>query len=99
MSRFDMTLMRMEIAIGQVARRRHHLVEHAVAAIAHLVFVFERLEMDVAGLVVDGQQQDHVDQLANRGGVRHLRSGLSRSMLVSRPLARTATSSSSSSRR
>ena len=45
------------MAGGQVARRRHHLVEHAVAAVAHLVLVLERLEVDVRGLVLDRQQQ------------------------------------------
>src|SRR5262249_19039804 len=50
---------------GQVARRRHHFVQDAVAAIAHLVLVLERLEMDVAGLVLDAQQEDHVDELAH----------------------------------
>ena len=67
---------------GQVARRRHHFVEHAVAAIAHLVFVFKRLEMDVAGLVLDGQQEHHVDELADGGGVGDFLR-LSRSMLDS----------------
>ena len=52
-----------------MARRRHHLVEHAVAAVAHLVLFLERLEVDVAGLVLDGQQQHHVDELADGGGV------------------------------
>ncbi len=56
----------------QVARGRHHLVEHAVAAIAHLVLVLERLEVDVAGLVLDRQQEHHVDELADGSGVLDL---------------------------
>ena len=78
---------------GQVARRRHHFVEHAVAAVAHLVFVFERLEVDVAGLVLDGQQQHHVDELADRGGVGHFHHGLE----VDRGLVAVLAASSSSS--
>ena len=54
---------------GQVARRRHHFIEHAIATIAHLVLVLERLEMDVRGVVLDGHQHHHVEQLADRGGV------------------------------
>ena len=54
---------------GQVARRRHHLVEHAVGTDADLELVLERLEVQVAGVVLDGQQQDHVQQLADRGAV------------------------------
>ena len=69
---------------GQVARRRHHLVEHAVAAVAHLVFVFERLEVDVAGLVLDGQQEHHVDELADRGGVLDFHAGFPGRCSISR---------------
>ncbi len=54
---------------GEMARRRHHFIEDAVAAIAHLVFVFERLEMDVAGAILDGQEHDHVEQLADGSGI------------------------------
>ena len=73
MSRFDMTLIRLAIAVGKVPGRRDHFVQHAVAAVPHLVFFFERLEVDVRGVVPDSHQQDHVDQLADRGGVRHFR--------------------------
>ena len=38
---------------GQVPRRRHHLVEHAVGADADLELVLERLEVQVAGVVLD----------------------------------------------
>src|SRR6185312_11935769 len=39
---------------GEVPRRRNHLIQHAVAPVPHLVFVFERLEMHVRGVVADG---------------------------------------------
>ena len=54
---------------GQVPRRRHHLVQHAVGLDADLEFVLERLEVQVAGVVLDRQQQHHVQQLADRGAV------------------------------
>ena len=54
---------------GQVPRRRHHLVQHAVGADADLELVLERLEVQVAGVVLDRQQQHHVQQLAHRGAV------------------------------
>ena len=54
---------------GQVARRRHHFIEHAVGLDANAEFVFERLEVQVAGVVLDGQQQHHVEQLADRRAV------------------------------
>src|SRR5262249_60930971 len=54
---------------GQVPGWRHHLVQYAVAAIAHLVFFFKRLEMDVAGVVLNCQEHHHVEQLAHGGGV------------------------------
>ena len=52
-----------------VRGRRHHFVEHAVDAVAHLEFIFERLEVNVGGLVLDGLQQHEVDQLADGVGV------------------------------
>jgi hypothetical protein len=63
-----MTLMR-ELMAARCARRRHHLVQHAVDAVAHLELVLERLEVDVRGLVLDRLQQHEVDQLADRVGV------------------------------
>ena len=54
---------------GDVRGRRHHLVQHAVDAVAHLEFALERLEVDVRGLVLDGLQQHEVDQLADRVGI------------------------------
>ncbi len=53
----------------QVARRRHHFVQHAVGLDADAELVLERLEVQVAGVVLDGQQQHHVQQLADRGAV------------------------------
>ena len=61
---------------GQVARRRDQLVEHAVDPVPHLVLFLERLEVDVRGLVLDRQQQHHVEELAHRGGLGHLLDGL-----------------------
>ncbi len=54
---------------GQVPRRRHHFVQHAVGLDANAEFVLERLEVQVAGVVLDRQQQHHVQQLAHRGAV------------------------------
>ena len=54
---------------GDVRRRRHHLVEDAVDAVAHLELVLERLEVDVRGLVLDRLQEHEVDQLADGVGV------------------------------
>ena len=54
---------------GQMARRRHHFVQHAVGLDADAEFVLERLEVQVAGVVLDRQQQHHVEQLADRGAV------------------------------
>ena len=54
---------------GDVGRRRHHFVEHAVDAVAHLEFALERLEVDVRGLVLDRLQQDEVDELADGVGI------------------------------
>ena len=54
---------------GQMARRRHHFVQHAVGLDADAELVLERLEVQVAGVVLDRQQQHHVEQLADRGAV------------------------------
>ena len=54
---------------GQVPRRRHHLVQHAVGTDANLELGFKRLEMQVAGMLADRQQQNHVQQLPHRGAV------------------------------
>ena len=60
-----MTLMRAADGGGDVRGRRHHFVQHAVDAIAHLEFILERLEVNVGCLVLDGLQQHEVDQLAD----------------------------------
>ena len=66
---------------GQVTWRRHHFVQHAVRLDANPELVFKRLEVHVAGVVLDGQQQHHVEQLADRAHCRpapRRRSGRSR---------------------
>jgi hypothetical protein len=55
-----------------VPRRGDQLVEHPIDPVPHLVFFLERLEVNVRGFVLDGQQQDHVQKLAHRGGLGHL---------------------------
>ena len=54
---------------GQVARRRDHFVEHAVGLDADAELVFERLEVQVAGVLLDRHQEHHVEQLAHRCAV------------------------------
>ena len=59
----------------QMPRRRHHFVQHAVGLDANLELVFERLEVQVAGVLANRHQQHHVQQLANRcaiGQGRHV---------------------------
>src|SRR4029079_1546971 len=51
---------------GDVPRRRNHLVEHTVDAVTQLVLALERLEVDVAGLVLDRLQKHEVEQLLDR---------------------------------
>ena len=48
-------------------RRRRHLVERAVHAIADLEFGLKRLEVNVAGAVLHGLEQDEVDETDDRG--------------------------------
>ena len=55
-----------------MARWRDHLVQHAVGPDTDLELVLERLEVHVAGLVLDRQQQHHVDQLADGAGIDQL---------------------------
>ena len=52
-----------------VRGRRHHFVQHAVDAIAHLEFILERLEVNVRGLVLDGLQKHEVDKIADVIGI------------------------------
>jgi len=51
-------------------RGRNHFVQHPVGLDANAELVLKRLEVDVAGMVLDGHQQHHVQQLADRGAVR-----------------------------
>ena len=44
----------------QVTRRRHHLVQYPVRPNANLELVLEGLEMQVAGVIPNRQQQHHV---------------------------------------
>ncbi len=54
---------------GQVARRRHHFIEHAVGLDANAEFVLEWLEVQVAGVIANRNQQHHVQQLADRRAI------------------------------
>ena len=56
---------------GQMPRRRHHLEEHAVGPETNLELALERFEVQVAGMVLDGHEQHHVEQFADRGAVSH----------------------------
>ena len=51
---------------GQVSWRRNHFVQHAVRLDADPELVFKRFKMHVAGVVLDGQQEHHVQQFADR---------------------------------
>src|SRR5690606_10040188 len=55
--------------VGEVAWRRDHLVQHAVRTNANLELVFEGLEVDVARLILDGEEEHHVQQFADRLGL------------------------------
>ncbi len=55
-----------------VPRRRHHLVQHAVDAVAHLELIVKGFEVDVARLVLDGLEQHQVEELLDRVEVHHL---------------------------
>ena len=63
--------MRVVMAKARVPRRRDHFVQHAVGFDADAEFVFKRLEVQVAGVVADGHQQDHVQQFSHRLAVGH----------------------------
>ena len=61
---------------GQVLGRRRHFVEGAVHAVADLELVLEGLEVNVAGAVLHGLEQDEVDEPDDRrlvGQPRHHR--------------------------
>ncbi len=55
--------------VGQVPRRGDHLVKHAVRLHADLELVFKGFEVNIARLILDGEKQDHVEELADRGRV------------------------------
>ena len=46
----------------QLERRRHLLDEHAVDAVAHAELLLVRLDVDVARALLDGVEEDHVDE-------------------------------------
>ncbi len=52
---------------GEVFGRRGHFVKGAVHAVADFEFVLERLEMDVAGAVLDGLKENEVDETDDGG--------------------------------
>ena len=54
---------------SQVTRRRHHLVQHPLRLDADAKLVFERFEVNIAGVILDRQQQHHVQQFAHRGTI------------------------------
>ena len=54
----------------KVARRRLHLVEGAIDAVADLEFLLEGLEVNVARLRLDGAVEDEVDVADDGGGIR-----------------------------
>ncbi len=53
--------------VFQLQRRFHHLVEHAVDAVAHPEELLVRLDMDIGRLLLDGVGENKVDQLDDRG--------------------------------
>ena len=94
-----MTLMRRADGRRDVLGRRHHLVQHAVDAVAHLELVLERLEVDVRGLVLDRLQEHQVDAACGRGWSRRLPSASSRSIDSPRSFESLSVSSLASSLR
>ena len=54
---------------SEMSRRRRHFVECPVDTIADFEFVFERLEMNVAGPVLDRLVENQIDETDDRGGV------------------------------
>ena len=57
------------MAKGQVTRWRHHFIEDAFGFDANSEFVFERLQMDVGSVVLDGEQQNQVQEFADRNAI------------------------------
>ena len=54
---------------GEMLRWRHHLLEHPLRLEPDAELALERLEVDVAGAVADRQEEDHVEELADRGAL------------------------------
>ena len=52
-----------------MSRRRGHFVKRAVDAITNFEFVFERLEVNVTGPVLDRLVQNQIDETNDRGGI------------------------------
>ena len=49
----------------QVTRRRNHFVQDSFGLDSNSELIFERLKVNVAGMVLNRQQQNHVQQLAD----------------------------------
>ncbi len=56
----------------QLARRRVLIVEHAIHAIADAKFLFERLQVDVAGALFNRRRDDRVHQADDGRFARHV---------------------------
>ena len=70
-----MILRRLDDRVLQLQRRLHHLVEHAVDAVADAEVLLVGLDVDVGGALLDGVEQDEVDELDDRrvvGGLREV---------------------------
>ncbi len=52
--------------VAQLHRRLHHLVEHAVDAVADAEFLLVRLDVDVRRVALDGVGEDQVHELDDR---------------------------------
>ncbi len=61
-----MTLRRATILTASCDRRQRHFLEHAVDARADAEELFVRLEMDVRGALLDGVEQDFIDEAHDR---------------------------------
>ena len=68
----------------QLARRRFLVEEHAVDAVADAEFLLERLDVDVAGALLDGLRDHGVHQADDRRLARHVAQVL---QILARPAA------------
>ena len=73
MFRLAMTLRRETTGKARCLGGGRHLVEGAVHAVADLELGLEGLEVNVAGAVLDGLEQDQVDEADDRGLVGQAR--------------------------